>query len=47
MLHFDSSNPIVTRGSRVSFTPPHNTLPAFINLNGIKSQLVKKKAKVI
>ena len=34
MLHFDSSHPIVTRGSRVSRAPPPHTLPAFLNLNG-------------
>ena len=38
MLHFDSSQPIVTRGPRdlyspVSRAPPHHTLPAFLNLN--------------
>ena len=32
MLHFVSNHPIVTRGSRA---PPHHTLPAFLNLNGI------------
>ena len=37
MLHFDSSNPIVTRDSRVSRAPPHHNLPAFLNLNGSKS----------
>ena len=36
MPHFDSSQPIVTRGSRA---PPHHTLPTFINLNGIKLRL--------
>ena len=40
MLHFDSSHPIVTRGSRVSRAPPHHTLPTFLNLNGIISYLV-------
>ena len=35
MLHFDSSHPIVKRGSRVSRAPPHHTLPAFLNLNGM------------
>ena len=34
MLHFDSSQPNVTRGSRVSRAPPHHTLPVFLNLNG-------------
>ena len=34
MLHFDSSQPILTRGSRVSRAPPHHTLPAFLNING-------------
>ena len=29
MLHFDSSQPIVTRGSRVSRPPTHNTLLLF------------------
>ena len=29
-----SSRPIMTRGSRVYRTPPHHTLPAFINLHG-------------
>ena len=29
MLHFDSSHPIVTRGSRLCRAPPHHTLPAF------------------
>ena len=29
-----NSHPIVTRGSRVSRTPPHHTLPAFLNLYG-------------
>ena len=33
MLHFDSSHPIVTR---VSGAPPHQTLPAFLDLDGIK-----------
>ena len=36
MLYFDSSHPIVTRSSRSSCAPPHQTLPAFINLNGRK-----------
>ena len=34
LLHFDSSQPIVTRGSRVSRAPPHHALPAFLILNG-------------
>ena len=34
MLHFDSSHPIVTRGSRASRAPPPYTLPAFLNMNG-------------
>ena len=34
MLHFDSTDPIVTRGSRVSRAPPRHTIPAFLNLNG-------------
>ena len=34
MLHFDSSQPILTRGSRVSRAPPHHTLPAFLDING-------------
>ena len=34
MLHFDISHPTVTRGSCVSRTPPHHTLPAFLNLSG-------------
>ena len=34
MLHFDSIHPIVLRGSRVSRAPPHQTLPAFLNLKG-------------
>ena len=37
MLHFYSSHPIVTRGSRVSRAPLHHTLPAFLNLNGRSS----------
>ena len=37
MLHFDSSLPIVTRGSGVSRAPPHHTLPAFLNLNSMYS----------
>ena len=32
MLHFDSSRPTLTRGSRVFRAPPHHTLPAFLNL---------------
>ena len=32
MLHFDSTHPIVTRGSRA---PPHHALPAFLNLHVI------------
>ena len=35
MLHFDSSHSIVTHGSRA---PAHHTLPAFLNLNGMKRQ---------
>ena len=34
MLHFDSSHPIVTRGSSVSRTSPYFALPAFLNLKG-------------
>ena len=34
MLHFDSNQPIVTRVSRA---PPHRTLPAFLNLNSIRT----------
>ena len=34
MLNFDTSHPIVRRGSRVSRALPHHTLPAFQNLNG-------------
>ena len=45
MLYFDSSHPIVTRGSHVSCTPPHQTLPAFLNLNGIS--LYERIPKVI
>ena len=37
MYHFDSSHPILTRGSRDSRAPPHHRLPAFLNLNGIFS----------
>ena len=36
MHHFDSSHPIVTRGSRVSGVPPQHALPAFLNLSGMK-----------
>ena len=35
MLHFDSSHPIMTRGSRVSSAPPHHTLPASQNFHGM------------
>ena len=31
--HFDSSHPIVTRGSRISLAPPRHTLSAFLHLN--------------
>ena len=43
MFHFESSLPIVTRGSRFSRAPLHHTLPAFINLNG--THLVLKNAE--
>ena len=38
MLHFDSSHPIETRGSRA---PSHHILPAFVNLNGIKTRAIR------
>ena len=31
-----NNHPIVTRDSHVSRAPPHNTLPAFLNLHGSK-----------
>ena len=40
MLNFDSSHPIVTRGSRVSRAPPHHILPAFLNFNGSWSHII-------
>ena len=33
MLHFDSSQPIVTRGCRFSPAPQHLTLSTFLNFN--------------
>ena len=39
MFSFDISQPIVTRGSRVSRAPPHNTLRAFLNLHGMRIML--------
>ena len=33
MLNLNSSDLIVTRGSRISRAPPHQTLPAFLNLH--------------
>ena len=38
MFHFDSRHPTVTRGLRISRTPLHHTLPAFLNLNGRKTK---------
>ena len=46
MLHFDSSHPIVTRGSRISRAPPYHTLPAFLNLNGSKTSAICKKLEI-
>ena len=37
MLHFDSSHPIVTRGSRVTRALPHQILPALLNFYGTKN----------
>ena len=33
-----NSHPIVTRGSHASRAPPRLTLPAFLNLHGIKNK---------
>ena len=38
MFFFGSSHSIVTRGTRISRAPPHNTIPAFLNVNGRKIQ---------
>ena len=43
MLHFDSSHPTVTRGSRVSRAPPLHTLPAFLNINDRKTKTFLNK----
>ena len=40
MLHFDSSHSILTRDSRVSRAPPHQTLPSFLILLYIRVSLV-------
>ena len=42
MLDFDISHPIVTGGSRVSRTPPHHTLRAFLNLNCKRDTIILK-----
>ena len=37
MSLFDSSDPIVTRGSRVSRAPQNHILPTFLNLSDIST----------
>ena len=45
MLHFYISHRIVTRPSRVSRAPPHNTRPAFLTFNGTKYKIIKDSIK--